>query len=65
MEDGITRAYLNDLQVMKEIGDGNETDDEAYAEIRTANNLAIFALSNSGYDAHFLQAMLQKKEVEE
>jgi hypothetical protein len=40
-------------------------DDETYAAVQTANNLAVFALSNAGYDAHFLQATLQKKEVEE
>jgi hypothetical protein len=50
---------------MKEIGDGKETDDATYAAVQTANDLAIFALSNARYDAHFLQATLQKKEVEE
>jgi hypothetical protein len=50
---------------MKKIGDGKETDDETYAAVQTANDLTIFALLNAGYDAHFLQATLQKKEVEE
>jgi hypothetical protein len=64
-KDGITHTCLNNPQVMKKIGDGKETDDETYAAVQMANDLAIFALSNAGYDAHFLQATLQKKEVEE
>ncbi len=64
-KDGITRACLNNPHVMKEIGDGKETDNETYAAVQRANDLTIFALSNAGYDAHFLQATLQKKEVEE
>jgi hypothetical protein len=63
-EDGITRTCLNDPHVMKEIGDGKEMD-VSYASIQTANNLAIFALSMAGYNAHFLQATLEKKEVKE
>ncbi len=62
-EDGITRAYLNDKQVMNEMGVVKETD-EVYAAIQTANDLAIHALTLAGYDAQWLQATLEKKNDE-
>ena len=49
---------------MKEPGDGKDTD-ELYKAIQTANDLAIHALTEVGYDAQWLQATLRKKEVEE
>ncbi len=64
MPDGITRACLGNPQVMKELGDGKDTD-ELYKAIQTANDLAIHALTVVGYDAQWLQAALRKKEVEE
>jgi hypothetical protein len=51
MEDGITCACLNNLQVLKEIGHGNKETDQVYLAIQTANDLAIRALMMAGYDA--------------
>jgi hypothetical protein len=61
---GITRACLNDKQVMREIGDGKDTDD-VLAAIQKANDLAIHALTLAGYDAQWLQATLEKKSCDE
>jgi hypothetical protein len=63
-EDGITRACLNDPQVLKEFGDGNDSD-QLYYSIQKANELAIHALNTAGYDAQWLEATLNKKAVEE
>ncbi len=62
-EDGITRACLNNKQVMKEMGVVKETD-EVYAAIQMANDLAIHALTLVGYNAQWLQATLEKKNNE-
>ena len=62
--DGITPACLGNLQVMKDLGDGKDTD-ELYKAIQTANDLTIHALTVARYDAQWLQATLKKQEVEE
>jgi hypothetical protein len=65
-EDGITRACLDDPQVMKAIGDGNKDMDQLYLSIQMASDLAIHALTMGGYDAQWLKATLKKKKwVEE
>ena len=64
MPNGITRACLGDLQVMKELGDSEDMY-ELYKAIQMANDLAIHALTLAGYNAQWLQATLKKKEVEE
>ena len=51
MEDGITRAYLGNPQVMKKLGDGKDTD-ELYKAIQLANDLAIYALTVAGCNAN-------------
>jgi hypothetical protein len=63
-EDGVTRECLSNPEVMKEHGDGKDTD-EPYKAIQTANELAIHALMVAGYDGHWLQSTLKKKEVDE
>ncbi len=65
MEDGITRACLDNPQVLKEIGHGNKETDQVYLAIQMANDLAIYALMMAGYDAHLLKATLKKKKVVE
>ena len=63
-EDGITRACLSNPQVLKEIGD-NEDTDRLYYAIQKANDLAVHALNIAGYEAERLEGRINKKEVEE
>jgi len=49
---------------MSELGDGKDTN-ELNKAIQTANDRADHALTVVGYNGHWLQATLKKKEVEE
>ena len=64
-EDGrITRACFNNPQVLKEIGDDEDTD-QSYCAVQNANDISILALNAAGYNAQWLKVTLNKKEVEE
>ncbi len=59
-KDCITRRCLQDLQVMRLIGDGNNEVDELHCLIQTSNNLAVHALMQVGYDDKLLQSTIKK-----
>ncbi len=61
-KDGVTRACLQDKQVMIAIGDGNEETDMLHHAVQTANNNAVHQLIQAGYDAKHLWATIVKKE---
>jgi hypothetical protein len=64
-EDGrITRACLNNPQVLTELGDDKDMDLLYYA-VQNANDIAVLSLHNAGYDAQWLTATLNKKKEEE
>lgn len=53
--------------VMRSIGDGDDNDEETLLRysVQVANDNAIYALSQAGYDAQFLQATLIHKSTAE
>ena len=63
-EGRITRACVNNPQVLKELGDDMDTDRLYYA-VQNANEISVLALHNAGYDAQWLTATLKKKKEEE
>jgi hypothetical protein len=63
-EGRITRACVNNPQVLKELGDDKDTDLLYYA-VQNANDISVLALHNVGYDAQWLTATLKKKKEEE
>ena len=60
---GITRACLHNPQVLKSLGD-NEDTDQLHWSVQAVDDLAIHALTQAGHDAHWLKATLEKKEEE-
>ena len=62
--EGITGACLNDAQVLKLLSDDDDTD-QLHWSIQAANDLAIHAETQGGYDAQWLKATLEKKRVEQ
>ncbi len=65
-EQGVTCACLLNKQIMQSVGNG--ADNETiflYYSIQTANNNAVYALNQVGYDAQFLQATLITTTEEE
>ena len=66
-DQGVTRACLSNKQVMRLIGDGDDNDKETLLRysVQVANDNAIYALSQAGYDAQFLQATLIQKSAAE
>ena len=62
--EGVTRACLDDAQVPKLLGDGNDID-QLHWSIQAANDIAIHALTQGGYDAQWLKATLVKVEEEQ
>jgi hypothetical protein len=62
-DQGVTRACLNSKQVMRLIGDGGDDNNETLLRhsVQVANDNAIYALNQAGYDAQFLQATLIQK----
>jgi hypothetical protein len=64
-EDGlITRACLDCLKVLRDLGDDGNTD-KAFWAVQTANNIAIAALKQAEYDADWLKAKFKRSEEEE
>ena len=67
--EGITRACLNNPQVLQNISDDGDEDDTTKLQwsIQAANDRAIYALKQAGYDADHLKATLQQagRAVEE
>jgi len=63
-EGRITRACINNPQVLKELGDDMDTNRLYYA-VQNANHISVLALHNAGYDAQWLTATLKKKKEEE
>ncbi len=59
----ITRNCLSDKQVLKFLGD-EDNSDKLYWLIQTAKNIATYALQEAGYDTDLLKATITKKEVE-
>ncbi len=55
----LTRACLNDPKVRKSIGDGDDEYAQLLWTIQEANDYAVFALSEAGYDGSALQALLK------
>jgi hypothetical protein len=55
----LTRACLNDPKVRKSIGDGDDEYAQLLRTIQEANDYAVFALSEAGYDGSALQALLK------
>jgi hypothetical protein len=64
-EDGlITRACRDDPKVLRDLGDDGNTN-KAHWGIQTANNIAITALKQAGYNADWLKAKIKQSEEEE
>ena len=57
-EEGVTRACLSNKMAMRVIGDGGNDKDKTLLRysIQVANDNAVYALTQVGYDATFLQA---------
>jgi hypothetical protein len=64
-KDCVTRACLQDKQVMTAIGDGPEETDMLHLAVQTANNNAVHQLIQAGYDAEHLRATIVVKEHKE
>ncbi len=60
--DCITRACLNDPEVMVNIGDGSDEVDRRNRAIQEVNDLAVNALNSAGYNGDFLKATLKKRD---
>jgi hypothetical protein len=64
LEDGlITRACLDDPKVLLDLGDDGNTN-MVYWAVQTANNIAIAALNQAGYNANWLKAEFKQSEEE-
>ncbi len=62
MEEGVTRACLSNKMVMRVIGDGSDDNETLLRySIQVTNDNAIYALTQAGYDAQFLQGTLINK----
>ena len=58
--EGITRACLNNPQVLQNISnDGDDDITKLQWSIQAANDRAVYALKQAGYDADYLKATLQ------
>ena len=65
LEDGlITWACLDNPQVLRDLGDDGDID-KAYWTVQTANNIAIAALKQAGYNDNWLKAKFKWSEEEE
>jgi len=66
MPEGITRACLNNPHVLRNISnDGDDDITKLQWSIQAANNRAIYALKQAGYDADYLKATLQQGRAAE
>jgi len=63
--EGVTRACLNNKQVMMSLGGNEDENSRTRWSIQNANDLAIHALTQGGYDAQWLKATLEEKREEE
>ena len=64
--EGITRACLNNPQVLQNISnDGDDDITKLQWSIQAANDRAIYALKQAGYDADHLKATLQQGRAAE
>jgi hypothetical protein len=59
-KDVITRWCLEDKKVTRSAGDGDEEADELHPLIQTANDLAIHALVQAGYNGKLLRATIKE-----
>jgi hypothetical protein len=63
--EGVTRACLNNPQVLRNISNnGNDDITQLHWSIQAANDRAIHALKQAGYNAKYLQATLQQRAAE-
>ena len=60
-KDGIIQRCLKDKEVKRLIGDGDEEADELHPLIQTANDLAVHALVQAGYDGELLRAKIREE----
>ena len=66
MQEGVTRACLNNPQVLRIISnDGDDDITKLQWSIQAANDRAIYALKQAGYDADHLKATLQQGRAAE
>jgi hypothetical protein len=64
--EGITRACLNNPQVLRNISnDGDDDITKLQRSIQAANDRAVYALKQAGYDADYLKATLQQGRAAE
>ena len=56
-------ACLQDMQVRRSIGDGDEETDTMHHAVQEVNSTAVLHLNQAWYDAQHLQAMLIKKKT--
>ena len=64
--EGITHACLNNPKVLQNISnDGDDDITKLQWSIQAANDQAIYALKQAGYDADYLKATLQQGRAEE
>jgi len=64
--EGITRACLNNPQVLRNISnDGDDDITKLQWSIKAANDRAVYALKQAGYDADYLKATLQRGRAAE
>ena len=62
-KDGVICACLQDMQVRRSIGDGDEETDTMHHAVQEVNSTAVLHLNQAWYDAQHLQAMLIKKKT--
>ena len=63
--EGVTRACLDNPQVLRSSDNNNNNIGELNWSIQNANELAIHALTQAGYDVQCLKAILTKLEEAE
>ncbi len=65
MPEGVTRACLNNPQVLRNISnDGDDDITKLQWSIQAANDRAIYALKQAGSNAQYLKATLQQEAAE-
>jgi len=66
-KDGITQWCLKDKnkKVKRSVGDGDEEADKLHPLIQTANDLAVHALVQAGYDGELLRAKIREDKHNE
>jgi len=65
MPEGVTRACLDNPQVLRNFSSTDDDDDTKLKwSIQAANDRAVHALKQAGYAAEYLQATLQQGDAE-